>query len=128
MPLAACNGCSLTCTFGAAPATFMVPPLSRVMTVNQPAATIMNNVPMMNVLPFGMCSSILNPAVAAAPAAPLGVLTPSACIPMIPAPWVAGNPTVQVGEMPLLRVSDKLFCAYGGVIAFGPPGQTTVMG
>ena len=39
-----------------------------------PAANIMDHVPMVNIMPFGMCITPSNPAVAAATAAALGVL------------------------------------------------------
>lgn len=78
-----------------------------------PAATIMDNV----CTTFGMCSNPANPAVAAATAAALGVPTPSACMPVIPAPWVPGCPTVLVCGKPMLDNSSKLMCAYGGVIS-----------
>ena len=55
------------------------------------AATIMDYAPLVNILPFGMCSSLANPSVASATAAALGVLTPMPCIPVIPAPWVPGR-------------------------------------
>ena len=58
-----CMGATLQCSFGAAPATLMVLPTNRVMTSNMPAATIMDHVPMLNILPFGMCNSPSNPMV-----------------------------------------------------------------
>ena len=56
------------CSFGLAPSSLVVLPVNRVMTGNQPAANIMDHMPMVNILPFGMCSSLANPAVAAATA------------------------------------------------------------
>lgn len=76
------------------------------------AATIMDN----KCTTFGMCSNPANPAVAAATAAALGVLTPSACVPATVAPWAPGAPTVLVGGKPLLNNTSKLMCMYGGVI------------
>ena len=66
-----CMGAMLSCSFGVAPGSLMVLPLSQVMTTT-PAANIMDNKPMVNVLPFGMCQSLANPMVAAATAAALG--------------------------------------------------------
>lgn len=121
-----CMGAMTKCTFGLAPSTLMVLPASRVMT-GTPAANIMDNKPMVNVLPFGMCQSLANPMVAAATAAALGALTPMPCIPMTMAPWVPGAPTVMMGPMPALNNSSKLMCNWGGVIGITVPGQFTVM-
>jgi hypothetical protein len=120
-----CMGAMLSCTFGVAPGALMVAPLNQVMTV-MPDANIMDNKPMMNVLPFGMCQSPSNPMVAAATAAALGVLTPMPCIPVTAAPWTPGSPTVLIGNMPALNDGSKLFCSWGGVIGIDAPGQFTV--
>lgn len=126
MGLLCCGGTSLTCSFGVAPSMLNVMPTNRVVSA-MPAATIMDNLPMVNILPFGMCRSIANPTVAAATAAALGVLTPMPCIPVIPAPWTPGSTTVMIGSYPALNQSCKLMCAYGGIIQIGNPGNTTIM-
>lgn len=86
-----------------------------------PLATIFDNVPMKNILPFGMCSSMANPAVAAATAAALGVLTPMPCIPAITAMWAPGSPGVLIGGKPALNNTSKLICTFGGVIGIQSP-------
>src|SRR5437868_15445857 len=118
-------GARLQCSFGAAPSTLVVLPQNRV-NATVPAANILDNKPIVNILPFGMCSSPSNPTVAAATAAALGVLTPMPCIPVTPAPWVPGSPTALIGSMPALHNTSKLMCAYGGVIQIVTPGQTTL--
>jgi hypothetical protein len=120
-----CMGAMLKCTFGLAPGTLMVLPMNLVLTA-VPDANIMDNKPMMNILPFGMCQSMANPMVAAATAAALGVLVPMPCIPMTVAPWMPGAPTVLVGNMPALNNSSKLMCMWGGVIGINMAGQFTV--
>ncbi len=120
-------GAMLQCSFGVAPSALAVLPQNRVLCGGLPAATIQDNVPMMNVPPFGMCSSPANPAVAAATAAAAGVLTPMPCVPVIPAPWLPGSPTVLIGNMPALDNNSKLMCAWGGVIQIVNPGGFTVM-
>ena len=120
-----CMGAMLKCSFGVAPGTLMVLPANAVLTA-VPDANIMDNKPMVNILPFGMCQSLANPMVAAATAAALGVLTPMPCIPATTAPWVPGSPTVLIGNMPALNNSSKLMCMWGGVIAINAPGQATV--
>jgi hypothetical protein len=123
-----CNGAMLACSFGMAPATMMVPPVKKTFTT-APAATVMDNVPMMNIMPFGMCTSMANPQVAAATAAALGVLTPMPCVPATTAPWVPGSSSVMIGGVPALESMSKLMCTFGGVIQVTNPGQTkTIIG
>jgi hypothetical protein len=83
----------------------------------------MDHVPMVNIMPFGMCISPANPTVAAATAAALGVLTPMPCIPATTAPWVPGAPTVMIGNQPALDNMSKCMCMWAGVISIVFPGQ-----
>ena len=126
MPMQVCMGATLQCSFGSAPSSLVVLPQNRTLT-STPDANIMDNKPMVNILPFGMCSSLANPTVAAATAAALGVLTPMPCVPVTPAPWVPGAPTVLIANMPALDNTSKLMCVWGGVIQVVNPGQTGVM-
>jgi Domain of unknown function (DUF4280) len=120
-----CMGAMLKCSFGLAPSNLAVLPINQVKTSYQVAATIMDHAPMVNILPFGMCTSIANPAVAAATAAAFGVLTPMPCTPVTPAPWAPGSPTAILGGVPLLNSTSKLMCAFTGIIEVTSPGQTT---
>jgi len=120
------GGAVLSCTFGAAPSSFMVLPSNKVQ-VELPAGNIQDEIPLLNILPFGMCSSMANPMVIAATAAALGVPTPMPCIPMTVAPWAAGAPKVLIGAMPALSSDSKLTCAWGGCISITFAGQVTVM-
>jgi hypothetical protein len=133
MPQHVCTGAMMSCPFGAAPSALNVLPKNRMLTSNMPAANIMDNIPMVNIPPFGVCTSMANPAVAsataAATAAAQGVftLTPMPCLPVFPAPWVPGAPTVMLANLPVLNNTSTLSCAYGGVITFSMPGQVTEM-
>lgn len=91
-----------------------------------PLATVMDNVPMKNIMPFGMCQSMANPQVAAATAAALGALTPMPCVPVITAPWAPGSPTVMIANKPALNNTSKLMCSWGGVIQITNPGTTNI--
>ncbi|WP_035056453.1 DUF4280 domain-containing protein [Andreprevotia chitinilytica] len=122
-----CSGAMLQCSFGVAPGTLNVLPTNCTMAGGMPAATIMDNAPIVNIAPFGMCQSPANPMVAAATAAALGVLTPMPCIPATAAPWVPGAPTVMIGKMPALDGNCMLMCNWGGVIKINMPGQMTVL-
>lgn len=126
MGIQVCMGAALQCSFGAAPSTLIVLPQNRV-TGMTPVANIMDNIPFTNIPPFGMCSSMANPAVASATSAAQGVLTPMPCTPVTTAPWVVGAPTVLIANMPALNDSSKLMCSFGGVIQIVSPGQTQIM-
>lgn len=127
MPLQVCMGASMQCSFGMAPSSLVVLPKNKTFTDQMPDANIMDHVPMVNIMPFGMCSSLANPAVASATAAALGVLTPMPCVPNTPAPWVTGAPTVLLVNAPTLDNVSKLNCVWGGVIQFVDAGEETVM-
>jgi hypothetical protein len=126
MAMQVCMGAMMQCSFGMAPSSLVVLPVNRVNTAQQPDANIMDHVPIVNVMPFGMCMSIANPAVAAATSAALGVLTPVPCIPVTPSPWMPGAETVTIGGPPALDNSSTLMCMWGGVIQFVTPGEFTV--
>jgi len=125
MSLPVVAGAQVMCSFGVAPSALMVTPENRVLFEGKPAATILDSIPMKNVLPFGVCTSLANPITAAQTAAALGVLTPGTCIPVIPAPWVPGAPTFLIGNKPALNQTSKCMCAYGGVIQVINPGAFT---
>ena len=68
MPLQVVNGAQLMCAFGSSPSSLSVLPINRTKVTQQPKATIQDHVPMLNIMPFGMCLSPSNPQVAAATA------------------------------------------------------------
>ena len=72
MPFHVCNGATLMCSFGMAPSVMGVLPIHRMLTSSQPAANINDHVDMVNIMPFGMCTTPSNPEVASATAAALG--------------------------------------------------------
>lgn len=126
MPMQVIMSAMLTCPFGVAPSSLIITPENMVLAGNQPAATIMDNIPMKNILPFVMCQSLANPTVASATAAASGVLTPMPCVPVVPAPWAPGAPTVLIANKPALTDSSKATCTWGGVISITVPGQFQV--
>ncbi len=121
-----CSGATLMCSFGLAPATLMVLPIHQVMAP-APAANVGDSAPVMNILPFGACTSPANPTVAAATAAALGVLTPMPCVPVPAGPWVPGSGKVMLKAMPALEMTSKAMCAWGGVIQIINPAQMKVV-
>jgi len=113
------QGSMLQCSMGVAPSSLVVV-VPTVTAATPPGANIMDCVPMMNIMPFGMCRSPANPTVAAATAAALGVLTPMPCVP-VTTPWTPGVPTVLLRGQPALSASCKCMCAYGGQISVTTP-------
>jgi hypothetical protein len=129
MPFHVCNGATLLCPFAMPPSTstLVVLPINRMLTSNQPAANIMDNKPMVNIMSFGACISPGNPAFVAATAAALGTPTPVPCLPVTPAPWTAGAVTVLLADMAALDDISTLNCMMGGVITIVEPGEMTEM-
>lgn len=125
MGMCVCGGAMLSCSFGVAPSTLMVTPENKTVTA-MPIATIMDYIPLKNIMPFGMCNSLTNPTVAAATAAALGVLTPMPCVPNVMAPWVPGSPTVMIVNKPALNKDSKALCMWAGVIQITNPGTGTI--
>jgi hypothetical protein len=132
MAIHVCNGATLKCAAAVPPgmSTFVVVPIiHRMLTSSQPAANTNDHVPMVNVMPFGMCMSPANPAFVAATTAALGTPTPVPCTPLTPAPWVPGavSPPVILDGVPALDNISMLTCTLGGVITINYPGETTEM-
>ncbi|QDB79138.1 DUF4280 domain-containing protein [Georgenia sp. 311] len=119
---AAVSTAMLQCSMGLSPAPLNVLPVSRVLVEGRPAATVTDSVPLVNILPFGMCSSPSNPMVAAATAAALGVLTPMPCVPATGTPWTGGAAATTVAGSPALTAGATCACAYGGVVQILNPG------
>ena len=56
-----CMGATMQCSFGMAPSSLVVLPANHTFTAQVPDANIMDHVAMVNILPFGMCTSLANP-------------------------------------------------------------------
>lgn len=120
--LNAVSGALLQCSFGVAPATLDVLPTARVTIEGRPAAAITDIAPGVNIPPFGLCTSLANPTVAAATSAALGVLTPMACLPAITSPWTPAAPQTLIGGQPALVSGSMCNCAWGGMVSLTMPG------
>jgi hypothetical protein len=127
MPMQVVNTATLTCSFGTTPSSLVVLPTNRVLCGSQFAANIMDHISMVNIMPFGLCTSLANPTVAAATAAALGVLTPQPCIPATMTPWTPGAVTDLIANQPALDNVSICMCNWAGVITVANPGQTTTV-
>lgn len=129
MPDLVVNGAQVTCTFGVAPSALTVVPAGTLLQAGgQPLARVTDFAPMVNIAPFGMCTTPSNPQVAAATAAASGVLTPQPCVPVVVAPWTPGSTKVSAGGVPVLTSTSRCTCAWGGSISIVQPGQVKVTG
>jgi hypothetical protein len=118
------NGAVLQCNQGVAPGTLSVLPLNMTQGENQPAATVQDFLPMVNIGAFGMCQSMSNPQVAAATAAAMGTLTPMPCIPVTTAPWTPGSSKVTINGLAALTDDSKCTCSWAGQISVQNAGST----
>lgn len=124
MPLPYVSTAQLLCSFGMAPSTLNVLPVRRVLVEGRAVATVEDMVPMVNIPPFGMCTSLSNPEVASATAAALGALTPMPCVPVPAGPWEPPSAATLVGGVPAVGEGAVCNCAWGGVISVAFPGST----
>lgn len=122
------QGATLACTFGTAPGSLCATSQMLCLAQDRPAAGIQDMGTGVNIAPFGMCTSLANPQVAAATAGALGVLTPQPCMPVPAGTWLPANPRILIGSVPCLTSDAQLVCANGmGTIRVTAPGQTKVM-
>ncbi|MCM1283623.1 MAG: DUF4280 domain-containing protein [Muribaculaceae bacterium] len=128
MGFIAVTGATCACCFGGIPCSLNVTSQMTCLADGRPAGTIMDMQPGTNLAGFGMCASLANPAVAAATAAALGVLTPQPCTFAPAGTWIPANPKVLLGGKPVLTSDATLICALGaGNIKIVSPGQTKVL-
>lgn len=121
MPKLVISGAKLKCSEGLSPSSLTVIPGSSPTSSETPAATVMDNVAMTNIAPFGMCKTQANPQVAAATSAASGVLTPQPCVPVITAPWSSGASKVTFQEKKALTDDSTCSCTWSGTIEITDP-------
>lgn len=128
MALAVVTGAVCRCTFGTAPGALRVTSQSACLAAGKPVATVQDMQPYVNIPAFGMCTSLLNPAVASATAAALGVLTPQPCAFAPAGIWGPVNTRVLVCGKPCLTTQAVINCAAGmGTVKICSPGQQKMM-
>ncbi len=120
------TGTTLKCAFGTAPSGFVATSNVSVLGAGQPVGTIEDGKPVTNIQPFGLCTTLSNPAVASATAAALGVLTPQPCMPVTTA-WVPSQMKILSGGKPCLNQDCSCVCTYGGTITVVNPAQMNVI-
>ncbi|TYQ16964.1 UNVERIFIED_CONTAM: uncharacterized protein DUF4280 [Acetivibrio alkalicellulosi] len=117
------QGAKLKCSMGDSDSTFKVPMDHKVYINNKPQGNIMDFKPTVNILPFGMCKSLLNPVVAAATAANYGKLQEMPCIPATTMPWINGKMDVLIENFPAMLKKSTTMCMWCGIISVKDDGQ-----
>jgi uncharacterized Zn-binding protein involved in type VI secretion len=126
MPPNANLGGTIVCTMSMGSGSVVVV-RPNVLIEGKPAANILDFVPMTNVPPMGMCTSLANPTVAAATSAALGVLTPMPCVPVTVSPWTPQAPKTLIAGAPALTTGSTCNCAWAGVIMLTNGGATKTL-
>lgn len=126
MSFCVCSGAVLQCQFGSTPAAFNVLPLSKVVIGSCPVGVLSDMTPLVNIPPFGMCSSVSNPAVISATAAAMGTPTAAPCIPAPTGSWEDVPDDVLAGGRAVVTNGSSLTCAWGGKISVKFAGQTGI--
>ena len=116
-------GAILSCEFGDAPSTLKLPISHGVYLKNKAQLNIMDFEPNVNIMPFGMCDNLSNPAVAQATDANDGELTPVPCSPVITMPWINGKDDNLIENFPALLSKSTNACIYCGQIIVEDDGQ-----
>jgi hypothetical protein len=124
MPKLVVSGAMLKCSEGMSPSTLTVLPVSPAGATQMPVATVLDNKPMVNIAPFGMCKTQSNPQVASATSAANGVLTPQPCIPVVSAPWSPGSTKTTLREQKALTDDSTCTCQWTGTIEITSAGST----
>jgi hypothetical protein len=117
------------CSMGSSPSKLSVLPTNATFEgTTNPAATVQDMKPTVNLAPFGMCQSPINPQVSAATSAAAGVLTPQPCVPAAAGPWTPGSKSVAItgGGPAMLSDACQCFCQWGGRIQVQDAGQAEI--
>ena len=85
-----------------------------------PAGNALDNIPFLNIIPFGMCTTSANPTVAAAGGSPMP------CIPVTLFPWSDTATKVKIKGIPSVTQKSKLQCLWTGSISVEAPSQFIV--
>ena len=98
----------------------MVLPLNGATTTGLPLGNALDHVPFLNIIPFGMCTTAVNPMVSAAGGAPVP------CVPITLSQWSDTATKVKVRGYSSVTEKSKLRCLWNGSITVEVSGQFIV--
>ena len=117
MPKRVVNNAVTVCSKGTMPSVLLVGDEHDWVIENENTANVGDHVPITNIVPFGLCKSMANPAVAAAQG------TPQPCIPITPMEWSPGEKSVILDKHKALHDQSICPCVWKGIIAITDAGQ-----
>lgn len=117
------NGAMTECTWGTMGSRLILPVSHGVFIKGKAQLNIMDFIPFYNVLPFGMCKSMANPAVVAIIAATQGSTRQVPCTPIVLTPWLKGKEDNLVENQQALLCSSMNMCLFCGLITINDDGQ-----
>ena len=106
-----CMTSLLKCSCGTVPSPLLVQLVNGVTLTKLPAANALDHVPFLNIVPFGMCTSTMNPMVKAASGSPMP------CIPVTLFPWNETATKVKIRGIPSVTEKSELKCLWNGSIS-----------
>jgi len=110
MPNNLVNGDECKWAFGSTPSVLTILPKGK-FACQQLVGTMLDNIPLANIFPFGTCSAPTNPVVIAAFGSPVPY------IPVTVTPWTMASKKIIANNVPVITKSSKLLCLYAGVIS-----------
>ncbi|BFH71442.1 hypothetical protein J27TS7_32060 [Paenibacillus dendritiformis] len=116
-------GAILSCSYGSQPSRMGMQMSHGVYVKGKPIMNVMDHIPNVNIMPFGTCGSMQNPAVAAATAAKGGLPQRVPCTPMVMMPWLGGKTDKLVDNNPSLLNDSTNMCMFCGQIKVEDDGQ-----
>lgn len=103
------DGATLKCSAGTKTTNLLVPKSNLSSLQGKKQATIIDNSPNVNILPFGTCKKSNSP-----------------CSPKIKFNWINSKSNFVIGGSQVITKDSCLACLNGGVISIGNTGQSTV--
>ncbi|CAH1225286.1 hypothetical protein PAECIP111890_05779 [Paenibacillus sp. JJ-223] len=115
-------GAILSCSCGTQLNRLKIPYSHGVHLKEKAQLNVADATPMIHIMPFGNCTSQLNPAVQAGEFDIEGVQK-APCIPVVSTPWMGGKTDVLIENEPALLSTCMNMCLYGGYIQIEDDGQ-----
>ncbi|HJO95945.1 MAG TPA: DUF4280 domain-containing protein [Victivallales bacterium] len=104
------------CIFGSRPSILIVPDGHNIKLNGENRANVADRIPIVNIVPFGLCASPFNPGF-------IATSLPVPCIPLTPAHWYEGDKTVIIDGDRSMDDTSLNLCIWRGVIAILYAGQ-----